>query len=66
MPNADPIAIGAPTHNGNIPGQVKTVLSMMKDLDLRGKPSAAFGSYGFSGEAPDMIADELCSMGMDA
>ncbi|RJS72554.1 MAG: hypothetical protein CW694_02485 [Candidatus Syntrophoarchaeum sp. WYZ-LMO15] len=65
MPDADPVAIGAPRHNANIPGQVRTVLSMMKDLDLRGKPSAAFGSYGLSGEAP-MIADELRLMRMDA
>ena len=58
-------AIGAPTQNSNIPSQVRTVLSKMNGLNLKRKPAAAFGSYGFSGEAPDMIADKLRSMGMD-
>ncbi|VUT28104.1 MAG: Type A flavoprotein FprA [Candidatus Syntrophoarchaeum sp. GoM_oil] len=61
----DAIAIGAPTQNSNIPRQVRTLLEKMEGLNLGGMPAAAFGSYGFSGEAPDMISDKLRSMGMD-
>jgi len=63
--NADGIAIGAPTHNKGLPGRVLTLLNNMKTLNLSRRPAAAFGSYGFSGEAADMIADELRSEGMD-
>ncbi|MHC1572640.1 MAG: flavodoxin domain-containing protein [Methanosarcinales archaeon] len=62
---ADAIAIGAPTHNKGVPGQVSTLLNQMKSLNLGGKPAVAFGSYGFSGEAPEMIAERMRSMGMD-
>ena len=65
LEETDAIAIGSPTQNNNIPRQVRTLLSKMEGLNLRGKPAAAFGSYGFSGEAPDMISDKLRSMEMD-
>ncbi|OYT63344.1 flavodoxin [Methanosarcinales archaeon ex4484_138] len=63
--DADAIAIGAPTHNTGVPGQVSSLLSKMKSLNLGGKPAAAFGSYGFSGEAPELIAERMRSMDMD-
>jgi len=63
--NADGIAIGAPTHNNGVPGQVSSLMDKMRSLNPGGKPATAFGSYGFSGEAPDMIAERMRSMGMD-
>ncbi len=62
---ADAIAIGSPTYKGaGMPTVIKYVESLSK-LPLKGKVGAAFGSYGWSGEAANVISRMLKSYGMD-
>lgn len=56
------VLIGTPTINGDAPKPVWDLLSCMMLLEKRGKIGAAFGSYGWSGEAPNMIVDRMRSL----
>lgn len=53
------IVIGAPTYNHDMPLEIKGILedAVTENVDLRGRVGAAFGSYGWSGEAPDMVLE---------
>lgn len=63
--NADAIAIGSPTYKGAaMPTVIKFVESLAK-IPLKGKVGAAFGSYGWSGEAANVIGKMLKGYGMD-
>lgn len=53
------ILIGAPTINGDAPKPVWDLLSCMMLLEKKGKFGGAFGSYGWSGEAVQMINQRL-------
>lgn len=53
------IVIGSPTINGDVPKPVWDLLSCMMLLEKKGKFGAAFGSYGWSGEAVDMMNARL-------
>jgi flavorubredoxin len=55
------LAIGASTRMKRPLPKVRQILSELKPLD--GKPVAAFGSYGWSGEAPEFIGQQLESLG---
>lgn len=62
---ADAIAIGSPTYKGaGMPTVIKYVESLAK-LPLKGKVGAAFGSYGWSGEAAGVISKMLKGYGME-
>ncbi|MGB8217010.1 MAG: flavodoxin domain-containing protein [Candidatus Methanoperedens sp.] len=62
---ADAIAIGSPTYKGaGMPTVIRFVESLSK-IQLKGKVGAAFGSYGWSGEAAGVISKMLKSYGMD-
>ncbi|MCG6939949.1 MAG: FprA family A-type flavoprotein [Thiohalocapsa sp.] len=56
---ADALALGSPTVNGDAVKPVWDLLSSLAVVNLRGKVGAAFGSYGWSGEAVPMIEDRL-------
>jgi flavorubredoxin len=56
---ADAIVIGSPTINQNTLLPVYKLFAMINPIRDRGKPAAAFGSYGWSGEAPQIITDNL-------
>jgi flavorubredoxin len=56
---ADGIAIGSPTINGDAVKPVWDLLSSLAAIRVRDKFGAAFGSYGWSGEAINMIEDRL-------
>lgn len=56
---ADGLAFGSPTINGDAVKLVRDLLSSLTAVDVRGKLGAAFGSYGWSGEAVAMIEDRL-------
>ncbi len=56
---ADALAIGSPTINGDAVKPVWNLLSSLALVGLQGKVGAAFGSYGWSGEAVGMIEDRL-------
>lgn len=62
---ADAIAIGSPTYKGAaMPTVIKYVENLAK-LPLKGKVGVAFGSYGWSGEAAEVVSRMLKSYGMD-
>ena len=46
-------------------GNLEDVLKDMKEMNLEGKIGAAFGSYGWSGEAIEVIQDYLNQTNMD-
>lgn len=56
---ADGIAVGSATINGDAVEPVWYLLSHLATLNLKGKVGAAFGSFGWSGEAPKLIAERL-------
>ncbi|MDO8931075.1 MAG: FprA family A-type flavoprotein [Rhodocyclaceae bacterium] len=56
---ADCLAFGSPTINGDAVKPVWDLLSSLAAVNVRGKLGAAFGSYGWSGEAVAMIEDRL-------
>ncbi|XPV68485.1 MAG: FprA family A-type flavoprotein [Halarcobacter sp.] len=56
------VLIGTPTINADAPKPVWDLLSCMMYLEKRGKTGGAFGSYGWSGEAVDMIIHRLKSL----
>jgi len=56
---ADGLAIGSPTINGDAVKPVWDLLSSLAVIKVRDKLGAAFGSYGWSGEAINMIEDRL-------
>lgn len=62
LEESDGILIGTPTINSDAPKPVWDLLSCMMYLEKRGKTGGAFGSYGWSGEAVDMILHRLKSL----
>ena len=51
----DGYAFGSATYHGEMMEAMKTMLFIAEKADLDGKIGGAFGSYGWSGEAPDRI-----------
>jgi len=62
---ADAIAIGSATYRGMAMPDVIEFVKGMAGLSLEGKVGTAFGSYGWSGEAPGVIIGMLKGYGMD-
>ncbi len=56
---ADGIALGTPTINGDAVKPVWDLLSSLAVVNVKDKLGAAFGSYGWSGEAVAMVEDRL-------
>jgi flavorubredoxin len=56
---ADGIIVGSPTINQNTLLPVYRLMAMVSPLRDRGKLAGSFGSYGWSGEAPALIAEML-------
>ena len=63
--DAGAIVFGSPTLNNQMFPTVADVLTYMKGLKPKNKVGAAFGSYGWSGEAVKMVSQELEAMGFD-
>ena len=61
---ADGIMFGSPTINGDAVKPVWDLLSSLVVVNLKGKMGAAFGSYGWSGEAVKMIEDRMRGLKM--
>jgi flavorubredoxin len=55
----DSILIGAPTYHHDMPIDMKKLFeeAAAKGINLKGKIGAAFGSYGWSGEAPKLLLE---------
>jgi NADH oxidase (H2O-forming) len=62
--NADAFLIGSTTIVGDTVKTVWDVLSTLNGTVHGGKPAAAFGSYGWSGEAPEFITTRLNQLKM--
>ena len=56
---ADGILLGSPTINQNTLLPVYRLFSVINPIRDKGKPAAAFGSFGWSGEAVKIIEDHL-------
>ena len=64
MTHVDGFAIGSPTLAGNMPTPVATTLGrVVAAPGNKGKPSGVFGSFGWSGEAVDLLNDKLTDAG---
>lgn len=59
---ADGLMVGSPTINQNTLLPVYRLFAVINPLRDKGKHAAAFGSYGWSGEASDIIAGNLKSL----
>ena len=57
----DAILIGAPTYHHRMTQTISTLLedTAMKGVKLEGKLGAAFGSFGWSGEAPRLVLEVM-------
>lgn len=56
---SDGIIVGSPTINQNTLLPVYRLVAMVSPLRDKGKLAGSFGSYGWSGEAPGLIAEML-------
>jgi flavorubredoxin/flavin reductase (DIM6/NTAB) family NADH-FMN oxidoreductase RutF len=56
--------IGSPTLGGHMPTQVQTALgAILRTAEAKGLPCGVFGSFGWSGEAVDMMESRLKDAG---
>ncbi len=56
---ADAVFIGSSTKYADMTGNLESILRKLETLNLDGKLAAAFGSYGWSGEAIEVVQDYL-------
>jgi flavorubredoxin len=59
LAEADAIILGMPTYYHDIGIDMKNLLesASKEEIELTGKVGAAFGSYGWSGEAPNILVE---------
>jgi flavorubredoxin/flavin reductase (DIM6/NTAB) family NADH-FMN oxidoreductase RutF len=60
---ADGFIIGSPTLGGHAPTQIQTALGMIIANATKVKLAGVFGSFGWSGEAIDLLEDKLKDAG---
>lgn len=61
--DAGAIAVGGGTYNYALTKAINPVLEALKEVGLKGKVAAAFGSYGWSGEGVPTLIEKLKEMG---
>ena len=59
------VVFGSPTYHGDMVQGMKTLLFLAEKAELEGKIGGAFGAFGWSGEAPKLVAGELTGMGLE-
>ncbi|UFH58366.1 FprA family A-type flavoprotein [Sulfurovum mangrovi] len=59
LEESDAVIVGSPTINGDAVKPAWDLLACMPYLESAGKTGATFGSYGWTGEAPDMLHDRM-------
>lgn len=64
LADADAIIVDSPTHTSKPSRAVRRSLSDLSKVSLEDKAGAAFGSYGWSGEAMGIIKQSLKDLGM--
>ena len=59
LANFDAILMGTPTYHHDMPIDMKRLFEKAaeKGVNLKGKVGVAFGSYGWSGEAPKLLLE---------
>ncbi|MHA6528870.1 FprA family A-type flavoprotein [Paenibacillus sp. BAC0078] len=62
--SADAVFIGSSTKYADMIGNLEPLLKELQHMSLEGKLAAAFGSYGWSGEAIEVIQDYLNTTNM--
>ncbi len=55
----DAYVFGSATYHGEMMQSMKTLLFLAEKANLEGKAGGAFGSFGWSGEAPERIFDTM-------
>lgn len=60
---SDGFLIGTPTIGGNAPTPIHTALGIVLAIDNNSKTAGVFGSYGWSGEAIDLVESKLRDAG---
>jgi len=57
----DAVLVGTATYHHDMPVSFKSYFeeAAVKNINLKGKTAAAFGSYGWSGEAPKLVLEIL-------
>jgi len=55
----DALVFGSATYHGDMMQAMKTMLFLAEKAALEGKIGAAFGAFGWSGEAPNRIYDTM-------
>jgi flavorubredoxin len=63
--DAQAVLVGSPTHNNGMLPLMADMLRYMQGLRPQGKIGAAFGSYGWSGEAVGHLCEALKGMKID-
>jgi flavorubredoxin len=55
----DALAFGVPTYHHDMTAGIKSLFeeAAVKNINLKNKVGAAFGSYGWSGEAPRLVLE---------
>ena len=59
------VLVGSPTINFGFSYAIAGILEMARGMKLKNKKAAAFGSYGWSGDAPKMIGEHLQEAGFE-
>jgi len=59
LQTCDGFIIGSPTLGGHVPTQIQTALGLVLSTVAKTKLAGVFGSYGWSGEAIDLIETKL-------
>ena len=62
---ADAIVIGSSTFYYKMLPPMERFIESLEKINVSGKIGAAFGSYGWSGEAPVMIAEKMRELGLE-
>jgi len=68
LANFDAVVIGVPTYHHDMTIDIKRLFeeAAVKNISLKNKIGAAFGSYGWSGEAPRLVLEIMKhKFGMD-
>ncbi len=65
LKDADAIAIGSSTFYYKMLPPMEKFIESLEKAKIKAKLGAAFGSYGWSGEAPVMIAEKMRKLGID-
>lgn len=63
--DASAVVVGSPTLNNGVYPTISDVLTYIKGLKPQNKIGAAFGSFGWSGEAVKIINSELSAMNIE-